>query len=517
MKNQRTPRGVIFNIYPDSLGNDLSSAISLLSLGEFEKAFSMVYALPTFFHSDLDRGFSIIDYDLNEELVKESDLDRLKKAGIQLKLDIVLNHLSVASPQFKDLLDKGEKSEYKDFFINWNAFWEGFGEMQENGIVIPQQEYLSKLFTRKPGLPILEVPFPDGTKQPYWNTFYQEIKTVESSSEKGEDVLLGQMDVNPRSEAVWQFYEETLNKLKDYGCTVVRLDAFAYLHKEVGATNFFNTPGTWKYLERLQKMAEEKELLLLPEIHSEYGSGLHQKISEKGYLIYDFYLPGLILHTLESRNSAALLKWGREIVENGYRTINMLGCHDGIPVLDLKGKKVQGKYFKGLLDDNQIDELIEILVQRGGKIKSLFDPSGKKVSYYQINATFFSALGEDSRKLLMARAIQLFMPGTPQIWYLDLFAGKNDYQAAEKKGSGSHKEINRSNLSHSEIESALQLDVVQKQLEMIKLRNTSQAFHGEVEFENCNNDEIRIHWKNATEKVSLKANLNTLDFSIHIF
>ena len=71
---------------------------------------------------------------------------------------------------------------------------------------------------------------------------------------------------------------------------------------------------------------------------------------------------------------------------------------------------------------------------------NLYGPDGKKISYYQVNATYFSALGECEQKLRLARAIQLFMPGIPQVWYLDLFAGKNDYEAANRGGTGGHKE-----------------------------------------------------------------------------
>ena len=66
---------------------------------------------------------------------------------------------------------------------------------------------------------------------------------------------LGQMDLNARSEKVWEFYDETLEKLKEYGAKMVRLDAFAYLHKQPGMVNFFNKPGTWEYLERLKGIA----------------------------------------------------------------------------------------------------------------------------------------------------------------------------------------------------------------------------------------------------------------------
>ena len=114
--------GVMLNAYPDSIGTSLSDTVSMLKRKEFTDVFSLFYVLPTFFNSDLDRGFSIIDYDINKDLVSKDDLETLEKLNIQLKFDIVLNHLSVASPQFKDLLQHGEDSKYKDFFINWNSF-----------------------------------------------------------------------------------------------------------------------------------------------------------------------------------------------------------------------------------------------------------------------------------------------------------------------------------------------------------------------------------------------------------
>ena len=158
----------------------------------------------------------------------------------------------------------------------------------------------------------------------------------------------------------------------------------------------------------------------------------------------------------------------------------MLGCHDGIPVLDLKGKEVNGIYNKGLLEDTEIEKIMNTIMERGGRVKNLYDPSGNKISYYQINATFFSALGEDEQKLLLARAIQMFMPGIPQVWYLDIFAGKNNYQAADNGGSAGHKEINRTTLSMQDVEQGLKTAIVKNQLEIIRLRNTSNAFLGQV-------------------------------------
>jgi sucrose phosphorylase len=562
-ENNKISNGVMLNVYPDSIGTKFSDSVKMLTMSEFKDAFSLLYVLPTFFNSDLDRGFSIVDYNINNELVDVNDLNKLNDLNIKLKFDIVLNHLSVASPQFKDLLLKGDKSIFKDFFINWNEFWEGNGVKNEDDIVIPEPQFLNKLFMRKSGLPILKVRLPSGSEQPYWNTFYQQItynpisktdlksiqgltdfqktkitqkvnKAIKQSIDfdtidfedatkfKKEIVqiveqnrsYLGQMDVNASSPLVWDFYEETLKKLSDYGCTILRLDAFAYLHKQVGESNFFNKPGTWEYLERIKKIAEQNNLMLLPEIHAEYGLHLHDEVANEGYYIYDFFLPGLTIHTIENQTSKALISWTKEITAKGYKTVNMLGCHDGIPVLDLKGKEVNGVYNKGLLEDAEIEKIMTTIMERGGRVKNLYDPSGNKISYYQINATFFSALGEDEQKLLLARAIQLFMPGIPQVWYLDIFAGKNNYEAADNGGSAGHKEINRTTLSMEDVTKGLKTDIVKNQLEIIRLRNTSNAFSGQVEINDTVDSITDIKWVNGKTVAHLKANLQTQGFTI---
>jgi sucrose phosphorylase len=557
------PRGVMFNAYPDSIGRNLADTVAMLKRPEFEGAFSLFYILPTFFNSDLDRGFSVIDYNLNDELVCEGDLAQMDSLSIGLKFDLVMNHLSVGSHQFQDMLEHGDKSHYKDFFIDWNEFWNSRGKMGAEGYVIPEQKYLDVLFMRKPGLPILKVRFPDGTDRPYWNTFYQEVTYKELVLEdlqeivgmkggKAEAVLalvnqavtgktaldeidwsaharykkrvidvverkrqyLGQMDLNARSEKVWDFYDETLEKLRDYGASLVRLDAFAYLHKDPGEANFFNKPGTWEYLNRLQRNAKKHNLMLLPEIHAEFGYGLHEEVAARGFPIYDFFFPGLLIDALDRGTNKHLLRWVSELLDKSIRTVNMLGCHDGIPVLDLRGKDILGISREGLLSDEQIDNTIQRIMDRGGRVKNLYGPDGKKISYYQVNATFFSALGEDERKLRLARAIQMFMPGIPQVWYLDLFAGKNDYAAADKGGTGGHKEINRTTLSNSDIEQGLRRIVVQDQLQLIKLRNSSKAFYGELELGNTEEQSLEMTWTNGNSTATLQANLLDFGFTV---
>lgn len=543
--------GPMLNAYPDSIGGTLGDIVAVLKKPEFKDVFESFYILPSLYHSDLDRGFSVIDYDINEEIADRADLEEIKKLGICLKLDFILNHLSVRSAQFQDIIENGEASQYKDFFINWNKFWEGCGEMSDKGYIIPREDLIKDMFFRKPGLPILMARFPDGTEVPYWNTFYQEIqykhinvpdlvqktglkteqaeqladiinKQLEAGEKPGslsfleyeeykeivEEMFessrgyLGQMDLNIKSPLVWEHYKETLKKLAGYGAKIVRLDAFAYAPKEPGSRNFLNEPGTWELLEQVKEIADQYNITLLPEIHASYGEKIYETLAGKGYMSYDFFLPGLVIYAIEHKNGDVLARWAAELASKKICTVNMLGCHDGIPLLDLKG----------FLPDEDIEEMITILTKRGGYVKNLH---GQKNMYYQVNATYYSALGEDSQKMLFARALQIFMPGKPQVWYLDLFAGKNDYKAVEMAGSGGHKEINRTNITKEQAEEALKQDIVKKQLELLHFRNTCQAFGFDAELEvNGDGSCLEFKWsKNGVEAV-LKADFATYKYEI---
>ena len=549
----KNPLGAMFNAYPDSIGSKLSDTVELLHNPELRGAFSSFYILPSVFNTDLDRGFSLIDYNLNELLASREDLEELKGENIDLALDFILNHASVLSGQFQDILKNGDNSPYRDFFIDWNRFWEGCGDMTPEGYIQPRPELIRDMFFRKPGLPILMVRFPDGRDVPYWNTFYQEVRYDRVDAQdlmtlgdmqygvadalarqvnaaldagktpkemdfgplnryqdavvsylEGHRKYLGQMDLNIRSPLVWDYYRQTLKTLAGYGASIVRLDAFAYAPKEVGAKNFLNDPGTWKLLDRVAEIAQPLGITLLPEIHASYGEKIYELLAFKGYMVYDFFLPGLVIDAMERRSGAFLKRWADEIVEKNIRTVNMLGCHDGIPLLDLKG----------LLDEDSIGSLIDTVVARGGYVKNLH---GQKNVYYQVNATYYSALGEDDRRMLLARALQLFMPGKPQVWYLDLFAGRNDYEAMRRAGAGGHKEINRTNLSKADIQSAMERDVVRRQLELLRMRSTCDVFCPEAAVTaDADGSRLTLRWETEAQQAELSADFADLSFSITV-
>jgi len=542
--------GPMLNAYPDSIGGQLSDIVAFLSRDELKNVFSSFYILPSVFNTDLDRGFSVVDYSLSEDLARREDLDALRALELDLKLDFVLNHASVLSPQFQSMVHDPD-SPYKDFFIDWNEFWKGEGEMTEEGYILPDKKHLDRMFFRKPGLPILMVRMPDGRDVPYWNTFYQQVDyqvpTVQqlmhaaglqytralrlhqriapalaegktpaqldfTGFEEAKQAVcgwleahreyLGQMDLNIRSPLVWQFYDDTLKTLAGYGARIVRLDAFAYAPKAVGEKNFLNEPGTWDLLAKVDELAKKYDLDLLPEIHASYGEKIYEKIARKGYMTYDFFLPGLLIDAFEHKNADYLRRWAGEIQAGGLRVVNMLGCHDGIPLLDLKG----------LMPDERIQGLIDAVVARGGYVKDLH---GAKNMYYQVNATYYSALGEDDAKMALARAIQMFMPGKPQVWYLDLFCGKNDHEAVRRAGPGGHKEINRTNIPPEAIDGLLQNPCVLEQLDLLRLRSTHPAFGFDSELEiGGEGSTLELTWRKGGEWVSLHADLARATYSI---
>lgn len=544
--------GPMLNFYPDSLGGTLADVVDFVRTPQVQGVFESAYVLPSIFNSDLDRGFSVIDYDLNKLYATRADVDALGEAGINLKFDFILNHASVLSPQFQDLLAKGPRSRYKNFFIDWNQFWDGLGEMTDEGYIQPREDLIKDMFFRKPGLPILMVRMPDGTEKPYWNTFYQQVRyplpdpedlmqaaglqygqanelrsRLQDTMAEGrkpaeadftgfegarEEVVewmesrrryLGQMDLNIASPLVWEFYADTLDKLAGYGAEIVRLDAFAYAPKAPGEKNFLNDPGTWVLLDEVKRLANARGVKLLPEIHSTYEEKIHELLATKGFMTYDFFLPGLLIHALETRDTTVLKRWIGDLVGKEIHTVNMLGCHDGIPLLDLKG----------LLPEDEIEKVIETVKGRGGYVKDLH---GAKKMYYQVNATYYSALGEDDRAMLLARAVQMFMPGKPQVWYLDLFGGRNDHEAVARAGEGGHKEINRTNLTREQVAEGLEQPLVKAQLDLIRLRREFGAFGFDAQctVADTADDVLDITWTRDGKQARLVANFSTLDVQV---
>lgn len=125
MAEKKMTLGAMLNAYPNSIGSDLSQVLKLLKKEELADAFHSCYILPSIFNTDLDRGFSLIDYGINTLMGSRVDIGDLKNLNIDLALDFILNHAAVLSKEFQDILKYGDESKYRDIFIDWNRFFGG--------------------------------------------------------------------------------------------------------------------------------------------------------------------------------------------------------------------------------------------------------------------------------------------------------------------------------------------------------------------------------------------------------
>ena len=456
--------------YADSFGKNLQELGSTLNK-YFSREIGAVHILP-FFPSSGDRGFAPVTYEkVDPKFGTWEDIQNLSQ-NYELMYDFMINHLSRRSPQFLDFVEKHEGSKYKDMFIRFKEFWpEG----------APSEEDVAKLNKRKNHAPCERIEFADGTQEDIWCTFSDE-----------------QMDLNLENKITWDFVEKSLRSLMEHRASMMRLDAFAFATKKYGTSCFFIEPEMWDMMKRVQKILDEKNVPMLPEIHDHYKIQL--KIAEKGYAVYDFALPVLVLHTLYTGNCKRLKNWFQICPRNQYTTLD---THDGIGTVDVED----------LLTPEELDNVIRKTEEYGANFKMDFSEKAKdKPVVYQINCTYYSALGEDDRSYLLARAIQFFAPGVPQVYYVGLLAGANDYELMKK--TDFPRNISRHNYTVEEIENEVKKPVVQKLMQLMRMRNEYPAFDGEIQVSQLPDDQLEIIRESNGCRAVLKADLKTKAFSV---
>lgn len=142
-----------------------------------------------------------------------------------------------------------------------------------------------------------------------------------------------------------------------------------------------------------------------------------------------------------------------------------LDTHDGIGIVDVKD----------LLPDEDIEKVKEQMYKEGANVKKIYSSEAyNNLDIYQVNTTYYSALGNNDDAYLLARAIQFFAPGIPQVYYVGMLAGSNDIDLMERTKNG--RDINRHYYSLREVEQEQSRPVVQKLKELMILRNTHPAF-----------------------------------------
>lgn len=456
--------------YADSMGKNLKELHEVLNK-HYREAVGGVHILP-FFPSSADRGFAPMRYDKVDEAFGDfSDIESIGK-DYYLMSDFMVNHISASSEYFQDFLQKKESSEYKDFFIRYSKFWNGE----------PTQEQIDKIYKRKPRAPYIEAEFEDGSKEKIWCTFCEE-----------------QIDLDVTKDKTKEFIRRTLKDMCRHGAAVIRLDAFAYAVKKADTSCFFIEPDIWELLYDIEKIVKEENAEILPEIHEHYT--IPMKIAEKGFWIYDFALPVLTLHALYNHTGKYLKDWLEKCPMKQFTTLD---THDGIGIVDVKD----------LLPDEEIEAVKEQMYSQGANVKKIYSSEAyNNLDIYQVNTTYYSALGNNDDAYLLARAIQFFAPGIPQVYYVGMLAGSNDIELMERTKNG--RDINRHYYSMEEVEKEQSRPVVQKLKELMVLRNTHPAFSldGTIEV-STDEDKLIITRKSGKESITLKANLTTYQFDI---
>jgi sucrose phosphorylase len=444
--------------YPDSLGANLPELHYALRK-YFSKAVQGVHLLP-FYPSSSDRGFAPLTYDeVDPSFGTWEDVEKIGQ-DFDLIIDFMVNHISRQSVFFQDYIEKGQDSRFADMFLS-------FDKLDYDAWV--KDNDLEKVYTRKPNPPFQELERRDGTRERLWCTFDYE-----------------QIDLDYDSPVTRKVMRKFLIRLARNRPKMIRLDAVAYTAIQKGTNCFFIEPQIWELLDWFNDYAAAFDTEILPEVHEHFSYQF--KLAKKGYWCYDFSLPMLVLHSLYTHTSRRLKSWLRKCPR---KQITTLDTHDGIGVVDVVE----------LLNPQEIEETLEELYKKGSNVKKIYSgPDYQNLDVYQVNCTFYSALGNDDDAYITARTIQFFTPGIPQVYYVGLLAGKNDIELVERTRLG--RNINRHNYSLEEIKEEIQRPVVQRLLRLMEFRNHYPAFNGEFNLLKSKNDHLILEWINKQYHVT---------------
>ncbi len=459
--------------YADRLGGDLPGLRRVLD-GPLAGLFGGVHVLPFFRPYDgADAGFDPADHtQVDERLGCWADIAALS-AHHAVMVDVIVNHVSSLSPQFLHWLAGGVDSEFDGMFLTLGGTFP-LGAREED---------LVRLYRPRPGLPFTTYTFADGSKRLVWTTFTS-----------------AQVDIDVATAIARAYLLRVLDRLSEAGVSRVRLDAVGYAVKTPGTTSFM-TPETFGFIDEMTEWCHQRNLEVLVEVHSYYHRQI--EIAAQVDRVYDFALPPLVLHALTAADADPLLAWMRVRPVN---TVTVLDTHDGIGVIDV-GADATDRSRPGLLTPAQIDALVEAMHRNsGGTSRQATGAAASNLDLYQVNCTFYDALGRDDDRYLLARALQFWAPGIPQVYYVGLFAGVNDMELLARTNIG--RDVNRHHYTAGEIDEALQRSVVQALTGLIRLRNTHPAFGGTFAITG-GGSRLQATWTAGEDVAVLDADLDT--------
>lgn len=463
--------------YADRCGGNLRDLAGLLR-GPWAEVYGGVHLLPFFTPIDgADAGFDPVDHTaVDPRLGDWADVAALA-AERDVMADVIVNHVSAESEAFRDVLARGELSPWASMFLTLDAVFPD-GALEAD---------LAMIYRPRPGLPF--TPFAwAGQRRLVWTTFTPQ-----------------QVDIDVRSVPGRAYLESILDRLAESGVTLVRLDAVGYAVKTPGTTCFM-TPETFDFIGEFARSAHKRGMEILVEVHSYY----RDQIDIAGVVdwVYDFALPPLVLHAAYTGDHRPLLAW---LGVRPTNAVSVLDTHDGIGIVDV-GADARDASRPGLLDSAQLDALVEGIHERTrGESRLATGWAASNVDIYQVNSTFLDALGGDERAYLAARALQFFLPGIPQVYYVGALGGRNDMELLARSGVG--RDINRHVYSRDEIEEALERPLVRALGRLACLRNSLPAFEGDCQID-ATPEGLHIARWTADSRADLEVNLASGDARI---
>lgn len=476
---------VILITYADSLHDrDKTALVSLHEFANkyFKGVFSTIHLLP-FYPFSSDDGFSVIDFcSVDSDVGTWENVNQLSD-DFNIMFDLVLNHISAKSEWFSKYLQAKE----------------GFENL---AIEVDPATDLS-MVTRPRSLPLLtEFKKSSGEIVHVWTTFSAD-----------------QIDLNFESVDTLKKMIEVLLFYVRHGATILRLDAIAYLWKEIG-TNCVHLRQTHDIVKLFRLILDiaAPDVIILTETNvphdeniSYFGNG-----KDEAQMIYNFTLPPMLFYSFAKQDATALSQWatGLELKSESNTFFNFTASHDGIGVRPLEG----------ILDKEEINYLVEIVKENGGAVSYKRNADGSE-SPYEMNITYVDALldkNDNERhadRFLASQAIQLVLPGTPAI-YIHSILGSHNWDEGVKQTQRA-RTINREKLQIDDILAQLQdpesfrSKIFFPYIELIKTRKKQPAFHPNASFEimNLNPKVFAISRHSEQQKIYAITNISSQTIS----
>ncbi|MBI9043774.1 MAG: sugar phosphorylase [Anaerolineaceae bacterium] len=423
----------------------------LQTLKDFSKQYlkdviSAVHILP-FYPYTSDDGFSVVDYrKVNPDWGDWKHVNHLGQ-DFDLMFDAVINHISISSDWFQGFLS--DESQYQDYFID-----------------LPEDTDLSQV-VRPRTSPLLTRFDTQGEPKWVWTTFSSD-----------------QVDLNYESPDLMKEIIDIFLLYVENGARFIRLDAIAYLWKELG-TDCIHLPQTHLVVKffnaLLQKAAPHVKLITETNVPHEENVSYFGNGYNEAHLVYNFALPPLTLYTFQNENAEILSDWASSLTlpSTEVTFFNFLASHDGIGV----------NPARGILPESEILKMAEKIKSHGGLVSSKTNADGSQ-SPYELNISFFDALSDpqskeplalQAKRFLASQAILLSVIGVPGIYVHSLLGSRNWTEGV--KQTKHNRTINRQKFDFEQLTDdlndagSLQGLVFKSYAALLKSRAGSSAFH----------------------------------------